>query len=141
MTLQTRSIFSLFLLVACIFSCQQTDQEPVQNQHSQPIDNETLVTKYGADEYGMKQYVMAFLKRGPNRSQDSARAAALQTAHMENIGRMAEAGKLVLAGPFLDTGELRGIYIFNVTTVEEAQELTATDPAIQAGSLAMELKP
>jgi uncharacterized protein YciI len=54
---------------------------------------------------------------------------------------MAEEGKLVLAGPFLDDGELRGIYVFNVETVEEARALTATDPAIQAGSLVMELKP
>ncbi len=50
-------------------------------------------------------------------------------------------GKLVLAGPFMDEGDLRGIYIFNVTTIEEAQSLTETDPAIQAGSLVMELKP
>jgi uncharacterized protein YciI len=53
---------------------------------------------------------------------------------------MAEAGQLVLAGPFLDDGDLRGIYIFNVKTVEEAEALTNTDPAIQAGRLKMELK-
>jgi uncharacterized protein YciI len=46
-----------------------------------------------------------------------------------------------LAGPFLDDGDIRGIYIFNVETVEEAQKLTETDPAIQAGSLVMELHP
>ena len=97
--------------------------------------------KLGADEYGMQQYVMAFLKRGPNRSQDSVTAAQLQQAHMENIGRMADAGKLVVAGPFMDTGSIRGIYIFNVRSVEEARALTATDPAIQAGRLEMELHP
>ena len=47
----------------------------------------------------------------------------------------------MLAGPFLDTGDLRGIYIFDVKTIEEAEALTKTDPAIQAGSLIMELKP
>ena len=59
---------------------------------------------------------------------------------MANIGRLAKAGKLVLAGPFLEEGELRGIYIFNVVSIEEAKALTASDPAIQAGSLIMELK-
>jgi uncharacterized protein YciI len=54
---------------------------------------------------------------------------------------MAEAGQLVLAGPFMDAGEVRGIYIFNVTTVEEARALTETDPAVKAGRLAMELHP
>jgi len=97
--------------------------------------------KVGADDYGMHQYVMAFLKRGPNRDRSEEEAAKLQTAHMENIGRLAEEGKLVLAGPFLNDGDLRGIYIFDVKTVEEAKALVETDPAIQQGSLIMELMP
>jgi uncharacterized protein YciI len=52
---------------------------------------------------------------------------------------MAEEGKLVLAGPFFGNGDLRGIYIFNVGTIAEAEELTNSDPAIKAGSLEMEL--
>jgi uncharacterized protein len=85
--------------------------------------------------------VMAFLKAGPNRVQDSTKAVELQRAHMKNIKRMADEGKLVLAGPFLDGGKLRGIYIFDVKTIEEAEKLTQTDPAIQAGSLVMEMHP
>lgn len=76
-----------------------------------PYDS-ALATRLGADQYGMHQYVMAFLKAGPNRSQDSFTAANLQKAHLQNITRMAEAGKLVVAGPFLDGGEIKGIYIF-----------------------------
>lgn len=105
-----------------------------------PYDS-VFAAKLGADEYGMKPYVMAFLKKGPNRDQDSLTAANLQKAHLENIIRMAEAGQLVLAGPFMDASEVRGIYIFNVTTVEEARALTETDPAVKAGRLAMELHP
>jgi uncharacterized protein len=100
-----------------------------------------LAQKLGADKMGMKKYVMAFLKRGPNRPTDPAEAKKLQAGHMANIGRMAKEGKLILAGPFLDNGELRGIYIFNVESVAEAEALTKTDPAIQAGSLVMELHP
>ena len=101
--------------------------------------NLLLAQHLGADNYGMKQYVMAFLKAGPNRSQDEETAAKLQTAHLKNIQRLAAEGKLLLAGPFLDDGNVRGIYIFNVTTLDEAEKLTQTDPAIQAGSLVMEL--
>ena len=36
--------------------------------------------------------------------------------------------------------DLKGIYIFNVETIEEAEALTNSDPAIKAGSLRMELK-
>jgi len=96
--------------------------------------------KYGADDYGMKKYVFAFLKRGPNRSLPKEEADALQMAHLENIGKLAQEGKLVLAGPFFGNDDLRGIYIFNVDSLEEAKTLTETDPAIQAGSLTMELK-
>jgi uncharacterized protein len=97
--------------------------------------------KYKADELGMKKYVMAFLKRGPNRETDPVKAAELQKAHLKNIGRLADEGKLILAGPFLDDGEIRGIYIFNVETLDEARQLTETDPAIKSGHLIMELKP
>lgn len=112
----------------------------LHGQTTAPYDS-ALASRLGADRIGMKVYVMAFLKRGPNRDQDSLEAARLQAAHMANIHRMAEEGSLVLAGPFMDDGDLRGIYVFNVSSVEEAQALTATDPAIKAGRLAMELHP
>ncbi|MCH4294488.1 YciI family protein [Shewanella sp. 3B26] len=109
---------------------------PVQAEY-----DERLAKQAGADDYGMKTYVMAFLKRGPNRSGSEEERAQLQRAHLDNINRLAEEGKLVLAGPFLDDGELRGIYIFDVSTVDEAKLLTESDPAIKAGSLVMELVP
>ena len=88
----------------------------------------------------MQQYFMAFLKRGPNRSQDSITKVNLQRGHMDNINKLANEGKLVLAGPFFGTDDLRGIYVFDVQSIEEAKQLTETDPAIKAGSLEMELK-
>ncbi len=100
-----------------------------------------LAKRLGADEYGMRQYVMALLKEGPNRNRSPEAARTLQAGHMANINRLAAEGKLVLAGPFADNGPLRGIYIFNVKTVAEAEALTRTDPAIEAGSLVMELHP
>ncbi len=92
----------------------------------------------GADAYGMRQYVLAYLKTGSVRSEN---AAELQQAHMANIERMAEAGQLVLAGPFLDGGAVRGIYIFDTPSVDSARAWTATDPAVQAGVFDMELHP
>jgi uncharacterized protein YciI len=116
----------------------QTSWDPSATDSLVSYDS-VLAKRLGADAYGMKAYVMAFLKAGPNRSADKAEAARLQQAHLENISRLAAEGKLVLAGPFLDSGPVRGIYIFDVYTLEEAEALTASDPAIQAGSLVMEL--
>jgi uncharacterized protein YciI len=97
--------------------------------------------RLGADEHGMHKYVIALLKKGPNRTQPPDEAKRLMQAHLANIERLADAGSLVLAGPFLDDGPLSGIYVFKVDTVEAARALTETDPAIKAGRLEMELHP
>jgi uncharacterized protein YciI len=100
-----------------------------------------LAAKFGADDYGMRQYVVAFLYKGDNRETDSVKAMELQAAHMANIGRLADEGKLSLAGPFLHDGELRGLFFFNVKTVAEAEELVMTDPAVQQNHLRFEMYP
>lgn len=137
MTKFRNSYFILFLFIS-FFSCYSSTN--TIKKHSS-LYNEEKAIKYGADEYGMKKYVIAFLKSGPNKENDPQKRQALQRSHLENINRLAETGKLIVAGPFLDNSELRGIYIFNVESIEEAKELTATDPSVIAGSLIMELKP
>lgn len=112
-----------------------------QPKESKKEFDAALATKLGADDYGMKKYVFAFLKAGPTKIEDPAKRKDLQVAHLKNIQRLAGEGKLVVAGPFLDNQPIRGIYIFNVTTVEEAKKLVETDPSIQAGTLEMELHP
>jgi len=132
----------LIFCVALFFNCtsNQNVEEIIETEPIVEYDAQ-LAEELGADENGMKQYVMAFLKAGPNRDQDSLTAVNLQKAHLENIRKMSNEGTLIVAGPFLDDGDIRGIYIFNVATVEEARALTETDPAIQAGRLEMELHP
>jgi len=140
-----RALF--FISIIFLFACQENKVKEINVLEKtieviKPLAFDSIKAyEYGADEYGMKKYVMAFLKKGPNRDLDSITAYELQMAHLENIGKMADAGKLVLAGPFFGNGDLRGIYIFNVETIEEAKALTETDPAIRAGSLVMELTP
>ncbi|MBS1528348.1 MAG: hypothetical protein JST19_22065, partial [Bacteroidetes bacterium] len=115
-------IFLIGLLCAASLNCLA--------QSNNPEYDAGLAKKLGADEYGMKTYVMAFLKTGPNRLKDSAARAELQKAHLKNIIRLADEGKLIVAGPFLDDQDIRGIFIFNVSSVEEAKKLTETDPAV-----------
>ncbi|WP_105102342.1 YciI family protein [Microbulbifer pacificus] len=129
----TALILTLMSLSTGALSAEVTKEKPAFDPQ--------LAKELGADEYGMHKYVMALLKAGPHRDQDPGTAAELQRAHMANIQRLADEGVLVLAGPFLDGVELRGIYVFDVDTVEEAQKLTETDPAVQAGRLVMELHP
>ncbi len=134
--------FVCCLIILAFFSCTSSvsDHSAVESIKSETITFDSLQAKtWGADEYGMKTYVLVFLKRGPNRSQDSTTRTELQAAHLANITRLANEGKLVLAGPMMSDEEIRGIYIFDVRTIEEARALTETDPAIKAGSLIMEM--
>lgn len=139
-----KNLLFLFALAFTFSACQKQDQATLKATTEQPAESaydSLLAQELGADDYGMKSYVMVFLKNGPKRDQDSTTAAQLQKAHLENIDRLAEEGKLVMAGPFMGKGELRGIYLFDVATVEEARKLTESDPAIKAGRLTMEMHP
>ncbi len=92
-------------------------------------------------KWEMKQYFMVFLKSGPNRTQDSVTAAQIQAGHMKHMDDMYKAGKLDIAGPFADKGNIRGICVYNVATLEEVQKLVELDPAVKAGRLIAEIHP
>jgi uncharacterized protein YciI len=88
----------------------------------------------------MKEYVFGLLVRGPKWTREVTEVTKkLQEGHMANINRLAQEGKLVLAGPFQGDGDRRGVFIFKVRTLAEAQALTDTDPAVAAGRLKIEL--
>lgn len=133
----------IFVLLLCGCTPNPADQKSdiSENENPLPVYDSVLAARLGSDDYGMKKYMMAFLKAGPNRDHDSATVAKIQREHLDNILRLANEGKLIMAGPFLDGSELRGIFIFDVATLEEAQALVETDPAVKAGRLSMELHP
>lgn len=117
-----------------------SNSELIMNDPGEVTYDSNYAQKVGADDYGMKNFVMALLYRGANRPDDQNLIDSLQAEHLSNIHKLAEEGKLVLAGPFLGDDDLRGIYIFNTESIEEAEAWTSTDPAIIYGSLKMDLK-
>lgn len=121
-----------FLLITSIGFSQETEIKYDEN----------LAKSLKADEYGMKKYVFCLLKSGTNTTASKEESKKLFEGHMANIGKLAQEGKLVVAGPFMKNDRnYRGIYIFNVETIEEAKALVATDPAIKANLLEAELTP
>ena len=85
-------------------------------------------------------YIFGLLVRGPKwTATPSEDTQKIQAGHMANINRLAEMGKLVLAGPFFSGGDRAGVFIFKLDSIEEAQALTNTDPAVMAGRLKIEL--
>ncbi|NEU07587.1 hypothetical protein GZH53_04605 [Flavihumibacter sp. R14] len=109
-------------------------------QSTNPKYNKALADSLGGDDYGMKQYVLVILKTGTNKTTDKAQIDSLFGGHMANIGRLVEDGKLIVAGPLKKNDRTyRGIFILNVKTLEEANKLIMTDPAIKAKLLDAEL--
>ncbi len=103
---------------------------------------ESPPTKTGPGGYEMTTYYLGFLYRGPKWTpQETEETKKIQEGHMANIQKMAAIGKLVVAGPFMDDTDLRGIFLFQNVTREEAEKLCADDPAVQAGRLRIELHP
>lgn len=92
-------------------------------------------------EEELKAYYFVLLKKGPNRTQDSATAAKIQKEHLDNINRLASIGKLNVAGPFLDDGDMRGIFIFDSGNEQEVISLVESDPAVKSGRLIYEIHP
>ncbi len=128
----TNRIFAVFtfILALTVIASGQTDSKPSPNYDAE------LAKRLGADKFGMRKYVLALLKTGPNDASitDKEKRAELFKGHFAMINRLAGEGKLSLAGPFNDEKkEFRGLYVFNVETIEEAQKLTETDPSIKAG--------
>jgi len=122
-----RALFSVFAasaLVCVLFPHVATAQEK-----SEPT-------------YEMTTYYVGLLYRGPKWTPEvTPEVEQIQKGHLDNIRKMAESGKLILAGPFSDGGNLRGMFVFKVDSLAEAKVLCDADPAIQAGRLVVEWHP
>ena len=97
-----------------------------------------------AESMGMTVYYVFLLKKGPTWSPDSTpELGELQEAHLANLKRLADMGKLVINGPLLDSfatsGEIRGMGALKTNSMQEAQDLINTDPMVKVGRLIFEL--
>ena len=117
------------------------DGKIVRNDERGPDSD--LAKRLGADERGMKNYVLCILKTGPKDAAITGEERkAIFAGHFANIERLADEGKLAVAGPFGKNDKAwRGLYIFNVPTIEEAEKLVQLDPAVRAGVFVPELTP
>jgi len=156
-----RSPLLSFVLFGLLFACsdtpkaQQEDPPSIPEAASQSISMAGLRLRLESEGYQlfdyvdaqtgdtilMQQYFIAFLKSGPVRSQSREEADSLQALHMAHLGRMYEEGYADISGPFGDEGEIRGITIYNVPTLEMADSLANLDPSVQAGRLVIEVHP
>lgn len=120
-----------FLIAALLFSFAIVHAQPDNSGFDQ-----ALATKLGADDYGMKRYVLVMLKTGTAKLSDKRIIDSLFKGHFDNMRKLTAESKLVVAGPLgANNQSYRGIFILNVTKVEEARSLVGTDPAVKANLL------
>ncbi len=153
-----KKIFLVIVLFVFVISCKDNhaNQENNQNNTAQKKQSvkalkEELVAKgYQIFDYVdektkdtilMQQYFIVFLKSGPNRNQNKAETDSLQQLHLAHLSRMYEEGYADISGPFGDDGEIRGITIYNVPTIEMADSLANLDPMVKAGRLVIDVHP
>jgi len=110
--------------------------------HAQTVPDatfdEALARSVGADDFGMKRYVLVVLKTGPKQMPAGPERDEMFRGHFANMKRLSAEGKLALAGPFDGVDGWRGLFIFAVADIDEARKLTATDPVIINGEMVAE---
>ena len=129
---------SLLLVLSLSIASAALGQDKQTPAAAPPYD-EALARRLGADDRGMKSYVLVLLKTGPKADLPKEERSKLFAGHMVNMGRLAALGTLVVAGPMVrNDRHYEGIFILNVKTIKDAEELLATDPAVAGGALAFE---
>jgi uncharacterized protein YciI len=105
-----------------------------------PVAGSTFAQTQNQPNAKPAQYFFVLLNRPANAPQLSNEAGEkLQEDHMANIRKMTAEHKLVIAGPFMDDTELRGIFVFQADSAPQVQEWTDSDPAVKAGRLSAEV--
>lgn len=90
----------------------------------------------------LETYYFGFLRRGEKWTPEvTDETKKIQAGHMAHLEASGKSGKLVIAGPLSDNGEIRGIVVFKTATIEEARAIASADPAVKAGRLKIELHP
>ena len=99
-----------------------------------PKFDSKLAQATGADDNGMRGYVLVILKTG-TRVPDGPDRDAMFKGHFANMDRLAADGKLVQAGPLDGVDGWRGLFVFATPDIEEARKLVATDPVVVKGEM------
>ncbi len=156
-------LFMVFVVLFC-FACkhnqddQKHDHGTTHNHHTETVPKKSAgaliqelrqkgfkiidyVDQKTKDTVLMQEYFMAFLKKGKNRTQSKEVADSLQRLHLDHLGKMYDLGYADISGPFGDLGDISGVTIYNVPTIEMADSLANADPMVKAGRLEIEIHP
>jgi uncharacterized protein YciI len=128
-----RVVILRLLVIIAFCTPELTAQETPAIQY-----DSTLAKSLGADERGMRNFVLVILKTGPTKVPAGEERTRMFAGHMANIQRLANEGKLAFAGPLDGVDGWRGMYIFATADIDSAKSYVATDPVILQGEMVAE---
>lgn len=131
-----RTVVFCLILACSVLPAASFAQSPAAG--AAPAFDESLAKSLGADERGMRPYVLVILKTGPTRVPAGPERDEMFKGHFANMKRLAAEGKLATAGPLDGVDGWRGLYVFAVPEIEEARKLVATDPVVAKGEMVPE---
>ena len=128
------------IVLASAIGCSNSDRSDTDP----PADSQGQTSVPPAIEPSERiTYYVGIITKGEAWTAEPSEAAqATQTAHLDNIKRLSELGLLSLAGPFHVPGEQpekRGLFFYTVPSMDSANQLVDTDPAVKSGQLAVEI--
>lgn len=135
MPYQFRAGLSALIAAFMAAACMANSEPPPEAAVAPAGHDAALAERLGADELGMRAYVLAILKTGPRDAEitDADTRSALFAGHFSNMARLADEGYLVLAGPLGGEDGRRGLFILNTPDIETARGWVDTDPTVEAG--------
>ena len=124
----------LFISALCVSLVVLADSEKTNSDNS----TEKSTKQETVNKSKPVGYVIGIVKRGDNWEQDSIRAFELQEKHLAFLAELQKNNQLVASGPLTSSPDARGLYIFSVNTIKEAELLVSKDEAISVGWIKME---
>jgi len=124
--------FPSVLVLALLAQSPTAAAKPLEQPTSPPA------AAPAAQPVEFESYQLVLLQRPEHPREYAAdKVEEIQQAHLAHLRHLAEAGKLVVAGPFDNQPDprLRGLALFRVGSIEEARQLAESDPAVKAGRL------
>ncbi len=88
----------------------------------------------------LRQFVIVFYSRTPEGTGEGDENEVFD-GHMHFLNHLVATGLCPISGPFGDDKPMRGISIYDSTSVEEVEILVANDPAVVAKWMTVEVRP
>jgi uncharacterized protein YciI len=131
------TVAALVTAIGLLMAAHGVGAQPASDVTNPSFDAE-LARSLGADERGMRRYVLVILKTGPTRVPAGPERDEMFKGHFANINRLSSEGKLAIAGPLDGVDGWRGLFVLAVSDIEEAKKHVSTDPVIIKGEMVAE---